>query len=151
MALTDQINEDIKTAMRAKDRHTLEALRAIKSALLLEGTKAGGGDEISDDVANKLLQKLHKQRTESAEIYRSQGREDLAEDEEKQSEVIGRYLPEPMSEDELRAKVQEIIARVGASSPADMGKVMGVASKELAGKADGKAIADIVKTTLAGQ
>lgn len=151
MALTDQINEDIKTAMRAKDRHTLEALRAIKSALLLEGTKAGAGDSVPDDVANKLLQKLHKQRTESAEIYRAQGREDLAEDEEKQSEVIGRYLPEPMSEDEVRAAVQDIIARVGASSPADMGKVMGAASKELAGKADGKTIADIVKATLAGQ
>lgn len=149
MALVDKINEDIKTAMRAKDRHTLDALRAIKSALLLEGTKAGGGDGVPDDVANKLLQKMHKQRAEAAAIYHEQGRQDLAGDEEQQAEVIGRYLPEPVSEEELRAAVKEIVSKVGATSPADMGKVMGVASKELAGKADGKAIASMVKETLA--
>jgi len=150
MALVDKINEDIKTAMRAKDRHTLDALRAIKSALLLEGTKAGSGDGVADDAANKILQKMHKQRAEAAAIYKDQGRQDLAGDEEQQAEVIGRYLPEQMSEEELQAAIQDIVAKVGATSPADMGKVMGVASKELAGKADGKAIALIVKDTLSG-
>lgn len=148
MALTDQINEDIKTAMKAKDRHMLEALRAIKSALLLEATKTGGGESIPDDVANKLLQKQHKQRVEAAEIYKQQGREDLADDEMRQAEFIGKYLPEAMSEDEIREVVRDIIGRVGASSPADMGKVMGVASKDLAGRADGKVIANIVKDEL---
>ncbi len=149
MALVDKINEDIKTAMRAKDRHTLDALRSIKAALLLEGTKAAGGDGVPDDVSNKLLQKMRKQRAEAAAIYHEQGRQDLAGDEEQQAEVIGRYLPEAMSEDELRAAVKDIVAKVGATSPADMGKVMGVASKELAGKADGKAIASMVKEILA--
>jgi len=148
MALTDQINEDIKTAMRAKDRHTLEALRAIKSALLMEATKSGSGETIPDDVGNKLLQKLHKQRIESADLYKEQDRADLAEDEMRQAEVIERYLPEPMGEAEIREAVRDIIGRVGASSPADMGKVMGVATKELAGKADGKVIASIVKDEL---
>lgn len=148
MALTDQINEDIKTAMKAKDRHTLEALRAIKSALLMEATKSGAGETIPDDVANKLLQKQHKQRIEAAEIYTQQGREDLADDELRQAGVIESYLPEAMSEDEIRKVVRDIIGRVGASSPADMGKVMGVASKDLAGRADGKVIANIVKDEL---
>lgn len=148
MALTDQINEDIKTAMRAKDRHTLEALRAIKSALLLEATKTGGDESLSDDVANKLLQKQHKQRLEAAEIYRQQNREDLAADEVKQAEVIERYMPEQLSEDKIREIVKQAIQQTGATSPADMGKVMGVATKELAGRADGKLIATIVKNEL---
>ncbi len=148
MALTDQINEDIKTAMRAKDRNTLEALRAIKSALLLEATKTGSGDSIPDDVGNKLLQKLHKQRMESAEIYRQQQRADLAEVEIEQAAVIEKYLPESLGEDEVRKIVLRIIEQSGATSLADMGKVMGMASKEMAGRADGKLIADIVKEEL---
>lgn len=148
MALTDQINDDIKTAMRAKDRHTLEALRAIKSALLLEATKSGSGDEIPDDVGNKLLQKLYKQRQESASLYAEQGRSDLADEEQQQAAVIERYLPKQMSEDEIRTAVRAIIGQVGATSTADMGKVMGVGTKQMAGKADGKIIARIVKEEL---
>lgn len=148
MALTDQINEDIRTAMRAKDRHTLEALRAIKSALMMESTKTGGDDDLSEDVANKLLQKQHKQRIEAAEIYKEQDREDLAADEIRQAEVIERYLPEQLSEDKIREVVKRVIQKTGATSPADMGKVMGAASKELAGRADGKVIAAIVKSEL---
>lgn len=148
MGLIDQINDDIKTAMRARDKHTLEALRAIKAALLLEGTKAGASDEIPEDIANKMLQKLQKQRTEAAEIYRSQGREDLAGDEVAQAAVIEKYLPEAMSEEELKNVLTEIISQVGASGPSDMGKVMGVASKQLAGKADGKTISELVKQLL---
>lgn len=148
MALTDQINEDIKTAMRAKDRHTLEALRAIKAALLLEATKSGGDQALSDDVANKLLQKQHKQRVEAAEIYMQQDREDLAADEKRQAQVIERYLPEQLSEEKIRELVKEVIQQTGATSPADMGKVMGAASKKMAGRADGKIIAAIVKSEL---
>jgi uncharacterized protein YqeY len=148
MGLIDQINDDIKTAMRARDKHTLEALRAIKAALLLEGTKAGASDEVPEDIANKMLQKLHKQRAEAAEIYRSQGREDLAGDEVAQAAVIEKYLPEAMSEDELKTALAEIISQVGATAPSDMGKVMGVASKQLAGKADGKTISELVKQLL---
>lgn len=148
MALIDQINDDIKTAMRAKDRNTLEALRAIKAALLMEATKTGSGDSIPDDVGNKLLQKLHKQRQESAEIYQKQDREDLAAVEMEQAAVIENYLPEAMSADEVRKVVLNIIERVGATSLADMGKVMGVASKEMAGRADGRLIADTVKEEL---
>lgn len=148
MGLIDQINDDIKTAMRARDKHTLEALRAIKAALLLEGTKAGASDEVPEDIANKMLQKLHKQRAEAAEIYRSQGREDLAGDEVAQAAVIEKYLPEAMSEDELKTALAEIISKVGATAPSDMGKVMGVASKQLAGKADGKTISELVKQLL---
>lgn len=148
MGLIDQINDDIKTAMRARDKHTLEALRAIKAALLLEGTKAGAADEIPEDIANKMLQKLHKQRAEAAEIYRSQGREDLAGDEVAQAAVIEKYLPEAMSEDELKDALTKIISQVGATAPSDMGKVMGIASKQLAGKADGKTISELVKQLL---
>lgn len=148
MGLIDQINDDIKTAMRARDKHTLEALRAIKAALLLEGTKAGAADEIPEDIENKMLQKLHKQRAEAAEIYRSQGREDLAGDEVAQAAVIEKYLPEAMTEDELKDALTEIISQVGATAPSDMGKVMGIASKQLAGKADGKTISELVKQLL---
>lgn len=148
MALTDQINDDIKTAMRAKDRNTLEALRAIKAALLMEATKTGSGDSIPDDVGNKLLQKLHKQRLESAEIYKKQDREDLAAVEMEQAAVIENYLPEAMSADEVRKVVLDIIERLGATTLADLGKVMGVASKEMAGRADGRLIADTVKEEL---
>ncbi len=148
MALIDQINEDIKVAMRARDQKTLEALRAIKSALLLETTKAGAGHEISSDVENKLLQKLYKQRLESAAIYKQQSRQDLAEDEEQQGQVIERYMPKQMSREEIRIVVVGIIQKTGATTLADVGKVMGVASKEMAGRADGKTISDVVKEEL---
>ncbi len=148
MSLSTQINEDIKTAMRAKDKETLEALRAIKSAILLAQTEAGASEELSEDAELKLLQKLQKQRKDSAAIYTEQGRADLAEPEIIQSKVIAKYLPEQMSEDELKKVLSEIINQVGASSPQDMGKVMGMASKQLAGKADGKTISNIVKELL---
>ena len=149
MSLAEQINEDIKTAMRAKDRTALEALRAIKSAILLAQTEEGASGDLAEEAEIKLLQKLHKQRKDAADIYQQQDREDLAEAEQAQAEVIARYLPEQMGEEELKKILSEIITQVGATSPADMGKVMGVASKQLAGKADGKTIAATVKQLLA--
>ena len=148
MALEAQIMADLKTAMKAKDKVALEALRAIKTALLNEKT-AAGATEMTEADELKLLTKLRKQRVESATIFREQGREDLAEPEEAQIEIIERYLPEMLSEEAIEAKVKEIIAATGASSMADMGKVMGMASKQFAGKADGKAISAIVKQLLA--
>ena len=146
MNITDQINNDIKAAMKAKDMATLSALRDIKSKLLLEMTKEGGGDEVDEATGMKILNKLYKQRTDAAAIYKEQNREDLYSEEMQQAEVIKKYLPEPMSEEELKSTIEEIVARVGASSMADMGKVMGIASGELAGKADGKAISNIVRS-----
>lgn len=148
MNITDQINNDIKAAMKAKDMATLSALRDIKSKLLLEMTKEGGGDEVDEATGMKILNKLYKQRTDAAAIYKEQNREDLYSEEMQQAEVIKKYLPEPMSEEELKSTIEEIVARVGASSMADMGKVMGIASGELAGKADGKAISNIVRSML---
>lgn len=148
MALKDKINEDIKTAMKAKDKETLESLRAVKSALLLAATEKGGGDELSEEAEIKLLSKLVKQRKESAALYKEQGRNDLAETEEKQAEVIERYLPQMMSEEEVEAQMKEIVAEVGASSPADMGKVMGLAMKRFQGKADGKLVSATAKRLL---
>lgn len=148
MSLEAKINNDIKEAMKAKDRDKLDSLRAIKSALLLEKTAKGGSDEISVDAEIKILQKLVKQRKDSAQIYNDQDRKDLADKELFEASIIEKYLPEQMSEEELEVKIKEIVAKVGASSMADMGKVMGMASKELAGKADGKAIADKVKSIL---
>lgn len=149
MKLEILINDDIKQAMLNKDKAKLEALRAIKAALLLEKTgKDVSSGEIPDEVELKLLQKLVKQRRESAEVYKAQNRPDLAETEIFQASIIEKYLPEQMSEDELRGIVQEIIAKTGAQSIKDMGKVMGMASKELAGKADNKAVADIIKQLL---
>jgi uncharacterized protein len=147
MALTDLINEDIKKAMLAREKDKLEALRAIKSALLLEATKDGSAT-VSDEAANKLLQRLYKQRNESAEIYVAQGREDLAKVEIDQAAVIKAYLPEQMSEEQITTELKRIIVELGASSPADLGKVMGVATKALAGKADGKLVSAIVKGLL---
>ena len=147
MSLTDQINNDLKTAMKAKDTTTLTALRAIKSQLLLAATGKGGG-ETSDEAGIKMLQKLVKQRKESAELYKNQGREDLAEAELAEAAIIERYLPKQLSEDELKPIIQAIIDRVGASGMQDMGKVMGAASQELAGKADGKTISTVVKGLL---
>lgn len=148
MDLTAQINEDIKTAMKAREKEKLAALRAIKSALLLEATKDGSG-EVDEAMGMKILQKLHKQRMEAANIYKEQDRKEQYDEEMLQAEVISSYLPAKMSSEELEAAIKAIIAKVGASSPADMGKVMGVASKELSGKADGKEISVVVKQLLA--
>ena len=147
MALEATIMADLKEAMKAKDKITLEALRAIKTAILNEKTAAGAKEMTQADEL-KLLTKLRKQRVESATIFREQNRLDLAEPEEAQIEVIERYLPAMMSEDEIRAKVAEIIAATGASSMADMGKVMGQASGAMAGRADGKVISGIVRELL---
>ncbi|MBI9055555.1 MAG: GatB/YqeY domain-containing protein [Bacteroidales bacterium] len=148
MSLEEKINQDIKEAMKAKERERLESLRAVKSALLLEKTQKGSSHEISEDAEMKILQKLVKQRKDSAQIYKEQDRSDLADKELAEAGIIEKYLPEQMSDEELTEKVKAIISKVGAQSMADMGKVMGMASKELAGKTDGKAIADKVKALL---
>lgn len=147
MALEPRIMADLKTAMKAKDKVALEALRAIKTALLNEKTAAGAKEMVEADEL-KLLTKLRKQRVESATIFREQGRIDLAEPEEAQIAIIERYLPEMLSEEEIKAKVKEIIEALGASSMADMGKVMGQASGSMAGQADGKIISGIVRNLL---
>ena len=148
MSLEALVMTDLKSAMKAKDRVALEALRAIKTAILNEKTAAGAG-EMSEADEMKLLTKLRKQRVESATIFREQNRADLAEPEEAQLAIIERYLPEMLSDAEIEAKVEEIIAAVGASSMADMGKVMGQASAALAGQADGKVISGFVRKHLA--
>lgn len=148
MSLENQINDDIKAAMRAKDKRTLEALRAVKSAILLAKTDKGSDGEIAEDTSMKILKKLVKQRKDSAELYTSQNRADLAEDEIFQLAVIENYLPEQISEDDIRNIVGEIIAETGASTMKDMGKVMGMASKKLAGKADNKVISNIIREKL---
>lgn len=149
MNLKQQIDNDIKEAMRAKDKDSLKALRAIKSLILLEETKEGRepGD-LKEDEEIKLLSKAAKQRRDSAEIYKEQSREDLAENELTELAVIEKYLPKQLGEDELRETLKEIITEVGASTPKDMGKVMGVATKKLVGKADGKMISKVVKELL---
>ncbi len=149
MSLTAQITNDIKAAMKAKDRDKLDALRAIKSALMLEATKDGSGG-VSEEAELKILQKLLKQRKEAGDLYIQEGREDLAEDEIKQAKVIEAYLPAQMSEEEVTEVVKATVAQLGASGPADMGKVMGPVMGKLSGKADGKLISKIVKETLAG-
>jgi uncharacterized protein YqeY len=147
MSLTDQINNDIKTAMKAKDKPTLEALRAIKSQLLLAATEKGAGE--SDEAAEmKMLQKLVKQRRDSADIYTNEGRNDLAAAELEQVTIIENYLPEQMTEDQIRSEVDAIIKATGAKGMQDMGKVMGSANQKMAGKADGKIIAQLVKRAL---
>ena len=149
MALEHLINQDIKAAMLAKDRRKLEALRAIKAALLLEKTGGGRGDaEIPETVELKLLQKLVKQRRDTAKIYREQDRPELAGEEEYQASIIEKYLPEQMSEEEILAVVEKAIAETGASTMKDMGRVMGMVSKQLAGKADNKTVAALVKQKL---
>lgn len=149
MNLQEKVMTELKAAMRAKDANKLEALRAVKSAILLAQTSGSGKDGLNDEEEIKLLQRLVKQRKESAEIYLEQGREDLAKPELDQAAVIEQFLPEQLSEEEIEAKVEEIISKTGASRMKDMGKVMGMASKELAGKADGKTISMIVKKKLA--
>lgn len=148
MTLVEQINIDIKAAMLAKEAKKLEALRAIKSGLLLLKTGKGATDEIPQDQEMGLLKKLVKQRKESAAIYREKERVELAEEEEFQAAVIEKYLPEQISGDELREIVKGIITETAAESMKDMGKVMGMASKKLAGKADNKEISMIVKELL---
>ncbi|SOE22313.1 hypothetical protein SAMN06298216_2758 [Spirosomataceae bacterium TFI 002] len=150
MGLKATIDADIKKAMLAKDKLTLLALRDIKKMILIEESKAGGSGEITEEEGLKILQKAAKQRKDSAQIYKDQNRPDLLEKEEAEIAVIEKYLPEAMSEDDLKAALTAIISKVGASSPADMGKVMGMATKELAGKAEGRAISTMVKTLLAG-
>ncbi len=147
MSLQDQIMDQIKTAMRAKDTVALEALRAIKSALLLLNTEAGA-TEPSQDEEIKLLQKLVKQRKDSAAIYTEQGRADLAEPELAQVAVISQFLPEQMSEDAIEKVIADLIAKNNLSGMAAMGQLMGMASKEMAGKADGKTISTLVKKLL---
>lgn len=149
MNLEIKINEDLKQAMRDKDKRKLEALRAIKAGLLLEKTgKDVSGGEIPESVEMKILQKLVKQRKESAVIYREQNRPELAQEEEYQASIIVKYLPEQMSEGDIEDIVQEIIDQTGASSMKDMGRVMGMAAKQLAGKADNRKISEIVKRKL---
>ena len=147
-SLADQISTGIKEAMRAKDSGRLAALRDIKSKLMLEATKEGGG-EVDDATTIRILSKLLKQRKETAQLYREQNRPDLAVEEESQAEVIEAYLPKQLSEDEIRTNVESIIQQTGASSMADMGKVMGMASQQLAGVADGRVISSIVRSILA--
>jgi uncharacterized protein YqeY len=148
MSLKEQIEADIKKAMLAKNKDDLRALRAIKSMILLAQTEKGAGENLSQDAEIKILQKAAKQRMDSMAIYREQKRDDLADTEQAELDVIKRYLPEQLSENELEAKVGEIIKKVGATTIQDMGKVMGMATKELAGKADGKAISQVVKKLL---
>ncbi|MBK6951711.1 MAG: GatB/YqeY domain-containing protein [Crocinitomicaceae bacterium] len=146
MSLTEKINNDIKEAMKAREQEKLNALRDIKAKLLLEATSGTGG--VSEEAENKIVIKLHKQRMESYEIFKQQGRADLAEPELFQAKIIEAYLPKMMSEDEIRQAVREKMAAVGATGPADLPKVMGPIMGQLNGKADGKLISEIVKQEL---
>lgn len=148
MSLKQQIDNDIKKAMLAKQKEELEALRSIKSMILLAETEKGGSGDITSDTENKLLMKAAKQRKESADIFTHQNRQDLADRELFQLEIISRYLPKQLSEEEIKSALQSIIQEVNANGPQDMGKVMGVATKKLAGQADGKVISDWVKKLL---
>ena len=149
MSLESQIMDEMKTAMKAKDEAALRTLRAIKAEILKEKTAAGAKEAMSEADELKMLQRMAKQRKDSLDIFKTQNRADLAQKEEEELTIISRFLPQQMSAEELRDAVQEIISQTGASSPADMGKVMGAANKQLAGKAEGKAIADTVKELLA--
>lgn len=149
MAISNLINEDLKQAMRDKAKVKLEALRAVKTAFTLERTNKGSDAELTDEEELKILQKLVKQRKDSATEYQKQDREDLADKETEEATYIEAYLPEQMSEDEIEAKLKEIIAQTGAGSMKEMGKVMGVASKAFAGKADNKIVSVLVKKLLA--
>jgi uncharacterized protein YqeY len=148
MTLEQKIMTDLKAAMLAKDEKSLRSLRAIKAAILLAKTAEGGTGELKEEEETKLLQKLVKQRKDSLEIFRQQNRADLAQKEQEEIEIIEKFLPQQLSSDELKAELMTIIAETGASSPADMGKVMGAATKKLAGKADGKTISGMVKELL---
>ena len=148
MSLKQQIEADIKKAMLAKEKDVLKALRAIKSMILLAETEKGSNGEVSEDAGNKILMKAVKQRKDSADIFKEQGREDLYAIEMAEVAVIEKYLPKQLSVEEVTAKLKEIIAQVGASGPQDMGKVMGMATKALAGQSDGKTISGIVRQLL---
>ena len=148
MELEKLINDDIKATMLARDSKKLEALRAIKAALLLEKTKEGTTGEIPGTIELKLLQKLVKQRKESAEIYKNANRDDLAENELFEASIIEKYLPQQLSEEDVKKTILKIIAETGATSMKDMGKIMGLANKELSGQADNKLISTIVKELL---
>ena len=148
MSLINKISENIMIAMKEKDAVSLESLRAIKSSLLLAQTQKRNNSEISVEEEIKILQKLVKQRKESAEIYLAQNRSELAEDEINQSKIIEKFLPEQMSLDQIEKIISELIDKTGASGMKDMGKIMGMASKELSGKADGKTISNIVRAKL---
>ena len=149
MSLKQQIDNDIKAAMLAKNKEELTALRSVKSLILLAETDKGSTGEISADVEIKLLTKAAKQRKESAEIFLKEGRNDLAQKEQFELEVISRYLPKQLTEEEVTAELKKIIEQIGAKGPQDLGKVMGTATKQLAGKADGKMISELVKKILA--
>ncbi|MBQ5880880.1 MAG: GatB/YqeY domain-containing protein [Bacteroidaceae bacterium] len=148
MDLFEKVSKDIVAAMKAKDKVRLEALRNVKKYFLEAKTAPGAGDVLTDDAAMKILAKLAKQGKDTATLYTEQGRADLAAEELGQVAVIEEYLPQPLSAEELEAAVRSIIAEVGATSPKDMGRVMGVASKQLAGKAEGRAISELVKQLL---
>lgn len=149
MSLETKVMDELKTAMKAKDEAALRTLRAIKSAIIIEKTAEGATGDISEAQEVKMLQKLAKQRRDSLDIFTKQNREDLAAKEREELAIIEKFLPEQMTPDQLHKEIKAIIEQVGAKSPADMGKVMGVASKQLAGKIDGKAISDAVKQLLA--
>ena len=148
MALEQQVQKDIMAAMKAKDQVRLNAVRSIKSAILLAKTAEGASGELTDGDIVKLIQKLAKQRKEAAEQYVAAHRQELADNELAEAAVLSEYLPKPLSPEELEAKLREIVAEVGAAAPSDMGKVMGVATKRLAGLADGKAISALVRRIL---
>lgn len=148
MTLEQRITADMKTAMKAKDKVSLRGIRAIKAAILLKKTDGTGAENLAAEDEIKLVQKLVKQRQDSLDIYVKQGREDLAVTEREEIEVLQKYLPEQMGQEELEGIIKDIIAQTGASSMKDMGKVMGMASKQLAGKADGKTISTVVKGLL---
>lgn len=148
MGLFEQVSEDIKAAMLAKDKIRLQALRGVKKEFLEAKTAKGGDGELSDEAAVKILQKMVKQRKESADIYKQQGRPEMAEDELAEVAAIEVYLPKQMTAEELEAAIAPIIAQVGATGPQDMGKVMGVATKTFAGKAEGRMISETVKRLL---
>ena len=150
MSLLNSLNDELKAAMRAKDSLKLEALRAIKSAVLLVKSATAGEVDLTEEEEIKLLQKLVKQRKDSAVIFKEQNRDDLATPEEAQARVIAQFLPDQLSQQEIEQIVDEIVAKTGAQGMKDMGKVMGMASKEMAGKADGKTISTIVKQKLNG-
>ena len=149
MSLEQKIMAEMKDAMKAKDEGTLRGLRAIKAEIIKAKTEPGAGGEISEEKEASLLQKMMKQRRDSLEIYQQQDRADLAKKEEEEISVIEKFLPKQLNADELKTALQKIIVETGASSPADMGKVMGIATKQLAGKADGKTISATVKELLA--
>ena len=150
MSLEERITQDLKEAMKAKDQAALRGIRAIKAAILLEKT-SGANHEIDDGTELKILQKLVKQRKDSLDIYeKQQNREDLAQTEREEIEIIRRYLPKQLTRDELKAEIKKVIDQVGATSIKDMGQVMGIASKKLAGRTDGKTMSGIVRELLAG-